>query len=73
LARDWETYGYHFRNKDINVLMRKLLDELDKADESVMNINASKEAINHAFYDCERPEVKALCSLLNDERKKLVK
>lgn len=73
LARDWETYGYHFSNKDINALMQKLLDELDEADESVMNINSSKEAISYTFYDCERPEVKELCSLLNAERKKLVK
>ena len=73
LARDRETYGYHFSNKDINVLMHKLLDELDEADESVMNINSSKEAISYTFYDCERPEVKELCSLLNAERKKLVK
>lgn len=73
LSRDWETYGYHFSNKDINVLMHKLLDELDEADESVMNINFSKEAISYTFYDCERPEVKELCSLLNAERRKLVK
>lgn len=73
LARDWETYGYHFSNKDINALMQKLLNELDKTDESVMNINSSKKAVNYAFYDCERPEVKELCSLLNAERKKLVK
>lgn len=73
LARDWGTYGYHFSNKNINVLMHKLLDELDEADESVMNINSSKEAISYTFYDCERPEVKELCSLLNAERRKLVK
>lgn len=73
LARDQETYGYHFSNKDINVLMHKLLDELDEADESVMNINSSKEATSCTFYDFERPEVKELCSLLNAERKKLVK
>ena len=73
LARDWETYGYHFSNKDINVLMHKLLDELDEADESVMNINSSKEVTSYTFYDCERPEVKELCSLLNDERKQLRK
>ena len=73
LARDWETYGYHFSNKDINVLMHKLLDELDEADESVMNINSSKEATSCTFYDFERPEVKELCSLLNAERKKIVK
>ena len=73
LSRDWETYGYHFSNKDINVLMHKLLDELDEADKSVMNINFSKEAINYTFYDSGRPEVKELCSLLNVERKKLVK
>lgn len=73
LERDWETYGYHFSNKNINILMPKLLDELDKADESVMNINFSKEDISYTFYDYERPEVKELCSLLNAERKKLVK
>lgn len=73
LARDWETYGYHFSNKDINILMHKLLDELDEADKSVMNINSSKEAVSCNFYDYERPEVKELCSLLNAERKKLVK
>lgn len=73
LARDWETYGYHFSNKDINVLMHKLLDELDQADESVMNINFSKEAVSYTFYDYERPEVKELCSLMNAERKKIVK
>jgi len=73
LARDWETYGYHFSNKDINVLMHKLLDELDEADESVMNFNSSKEDFSYTFYDCERAEVKELCSLLNAERKKLVK
>ena len=73
LARDWETYGYHFSNKDINILMHKLLDELDQADESVMNINFSKEAVSYTFYDCERPEVKELCSLMNAERKKIVK
>ena len=73
LARDWETYGYHFSDKDINVLMHKLLDELDEAEESVTNINFSKEANSYTFYDCERPEVKELCSLLNAERKKLVK
>jgi len=73
LARDWETYGYHFSNKDINILMHKLLDELDQADESVMNINFSKEAVSYTFYDYERPEVKELCSLMNAERKKIVK
>ena len=73
LERDWETYGYHFSNKNINILMHKLLDELDKADESVMNINFSKEEISYTFYDYERPEVKELCSLMNAERKKLVK
>jgi len=73
LSGDWETYGYHFSNKYINVLMHELLDELDKADESVMNINSSKEAVSYTFYDCDRPEVKELCSLLNAERKKIVK
>lgn len=74
LARDWETYGYHFSNKDINHLMHNLLDELDKADKSVMNINSFKEVPKYTTsYDCEGPEVKKLCSLLNDERKKLIK
>lgn len=53
--------------------MHKLLDELDEADESVMNINFSKEAVSYTFYDCERPEVKELCSLMNAEREKIVK
>lgn len=73
LERDWETYGYHFKDEKINLLMNTLLDELNEADKSVMNINSSKEAISYTFYDCERPEVKELCSLINDQRKKLVK
>ncbi|MCP9334492.1 hypothetical protein [Lentilactobacillus hilgardii] len=73
LERDWETYGYHFKNEEINNLMKKLLDELNDADESVMRINSAKEAVKCVFYAYERPEVKGLCSLINDERKKLVK
>lgn len=74
LARDWETYGYHFRNENINDLMDNLLNKLDKANESVMNINSFKVAPTYnTLYNCEESEVKELCSLLNDERKKLVK
>jgi len=46
---------------------------MDEADESVMNIKISKEAVSYTFYDYERPEVKELCSLMNAERKKIVK
>ena len=73
LARDWEKYGYHFSNNNITVLMHNLLNELDEADKSVVNINSSIKVTSYTLYDCERPEVTELCNLLNAERKKLVK
>lgn len=73
LERDWETYGYHFKNQTINCLMNKLLDELKSTDDSVKNIKLLGKTPSYTFYDSERPEVKELCSLINAERRKIIK
>lgn len=73
LERDWETYGYHFKNRTINSLMDKLLGELKNADDSVTNIKLFGETSDYTFYDSERPEVKELCSLIDAERRKIIK
>ncbi len=69
----------HSADSELAVISRDIFNfvhsgtELDKADKSVFNIKYSKEATSYTLYDDERPEVKELCSLLDAERRKLVK